>query len=235
MSFAPEREQAAFARRPSRSLQSLDWPRPPDHRQRRHRARVACLSGLRRGGGHGFRGHAADAGCARGALDAGVSRESRMSAPSLPDRFDSVAALEDFITEPGPELSADLAGLPGDILVLGVAGKMGPTLARMAKRAAPRKARRRRGALLGSGACARAWRRRASRPSPAICSIARAVEALPKLAQRRLHGGHEVRRVRQSGADLGHERARAGHRRRGVRGLAHRRLLHGMRLPVRAR
>jgi nucleoside-diphosphate-sugar epimerase len=31
----------------------------------------------------------------------------------------------------------DLARAPGDILVLGVAGKMGPTLARMAKRAAP--------------------------------------------------------------------------------------------------
>jgi nucleoside-diphosphate-sugar epimerase len=32
---------------------------------------------------------------------------------------------------------ADLAAAPGHILVLGVAGKMGPTLARMAKRAAP--------------------------------------------------------------------------------------------------
>jgi nucleoside-diphosphate-sugar epimerase len=34
---------------------------------------------------------------------------------------------------------ADLAELDGDILVLGVAGKVGPTLARMARRAAPRK------------------------------------------------------------------------------------------------
>ena len=37
------------------------------------------------------------------------------------------------------ELVADLAGTPGDILVLGVGGKMGPTLARMAKREAPTK------------------------------------------------------------------------------------------------
>jgi prephenate dehydrogenase len=29
--------------------------------------------------------------------------------------------------------------VPGDILVLGVGGKMGPTLARLAKRAAPHK------------------------------------------------------------------------------------------------
>src|SRR6476469_5020840 len=55
---------------------------------------------------------------------------------SLPARFDSVAALEDFMTTPSPELVADLKTLDGDILVLGVAGKMGPTLARLAKRAA---------------------------------------------------------------------------------------------------
>ena len=57
----------------------------------------------------------------------------------LPDRFDSVEALEDFMTQPSDALVADLARTPGDILVLGVGGKMGPTLARMAKRAAPTK------------------------------------------------------------------------------------------------
>ena len=62
-----------------------------------------------------------------------------MSAKRLPERFESVAALEDFMTEPTPALIDDLARVPGDILVLGAAGKMGPTLARMAKRAAPAK------------------------------------------------------------------------------------------------
>lgn len=57
----------------------------------------------------------------------------------LPDRFESVEALEDFMTLPSDALVADLARTPGDILVLGVGGKMGPTLARMAKRAAPGK------------------------------------------------------------------------------------------------
>lgn len=56
---------------------------------------------------------------------------------ALPTRFESVEALEDFMSEPTPALVADLARIDGDILVLGVAGKMGPTLARMAKRAAP--------------------------------------------------------------------------------------------------
>jgi nucleoside-diphosphate-sugar epimerase len=55
----------------------------------------------------------------------------------LPVKFDSVAALEDFMTEPTPALVEDLARAPGDILILGVAGKMGPTLARLARRAAP--------------------------------------------------------------------------------------------------
>jgi nucleoside-diphosphate-sugar epimerase len=57
----------------------------------------------------------------------------------LPERFRSVAELEDFLSTPPPELISELADLAGDILVLGVAGKMGPTLARMAKRAAPGK------------------------------------------------------------------------------------------------
>ena len=43
------------------------------------------------------------------------------------------------MTRPGPELIADLAAVEGDILILGVGGKMGPTLARLAKRAAPGK------------------------------------------------------------------------------------------------
>jgi nucleoside-diphosphate-sugar epimerase len=57
----------------------------------------------------------------------------------LPKDFRSVAELENFLSDPPAELIADLARVPGDILVLGVGGKMGPTLARMAKRAAPQK------------------------------------------------------------------------------------------------
>ncbi len=45
------------------------------------------------------------------------------------------AELEDRLSEPTPAVVETLARLPGDIVFLGVAGKMGPTLARMAKRA----------------------------------------------------------------------------------------------------
>src|SRR5690606_15365977 len=55
----------------------------------------------------------------------------------LPQRFADVGSLEHFLSEPPPALAADLERIDGDILVLGVGGKMGPTLARMARRAAP--------------------------------------------------------------------------------------------------
>jgi nucleoside-diphosphate-sugar epimerase len=58
---------------------------------------------------------------------------------NLPGHFDTIEAVEDFMTAPSAELVAELATTPGDILVLGVGGKMGPTLARLAKRAAPDK------------------------------------------------------------------------------------------------
>jgi dTDP-4-dehydrorhamnose reductase len=56
-----------------------------------------------------------------------------------PASIADVEELEDLLSRPSPELSAALAGLDGDILILGAGGKMGPSLARMAKRAAPQK------------------------------------------------------------------------------------------------
>lgn len=46
-------------------------------------------------------------------------------------------ALEELLSRPDEALRADLSAVPGDLLVLGAAGKMGPTLCRMAKRADP--------------------------------------------------------------------------------------------------
>jgi hypothetical protein len=60
-----------------------------------------------------------------------------MKTTGLPTHFGSLEELEAFMTAPTPQLAADLASVPGDILILGVAGKMGPTLARLAKRAEP--------------------------------------------------------------------------------------------------
>ncbi len=57
----------------------------------------------------------------------------------LPDRFNSEDELEEFMTRPSPQLVDALSAIDGDIMILGVAGKMGLTLARLAKRAAPDK------------------------------------------------------------------------------------------------
>lgn len=59
--------------------------------------------------------------------------------PALPARFTDTAALDDFMSLPSEDLISDLAAVEGDIMVLGVGGKMGPSLARLAKRAAPEK------------------------------------------------------------------------------------------------
>jgi nucleoside-diphosphate-sugar epimerase len=59
--------------------------------------------------------------------------------PAWPARIETVEQLEELMTTPAPALIEDLAALDGDLLVLGVGGKMGPTLARLAKRAAPGK------------------------------------------------------------------------------------------------
>jgi len=51
--------------------------------------------------------------------------------------FATEAELELALSEPTAELTAMFARIPGDILLLGAAGKMGPSLARLAKRSAP--------------------------------------------------------------------------------------------------
>jgi hypothetical protein len=53
----------------------------------------------------------------------------------LPDTIRDVDALDELLSEPSPAAVDAMRQLDGDLLILGVAGKMGPTLARMAVRA----------------------------------------------------------------------------------------------------
>ncbi len=57
----------------------------------------------------------------------------------MPTGFADIDALEERLSRPDDSVVADLASLDGDIMVLGATGKIGPSLARMAKRAAPHK------------------------------------------------------------------------------------------------
>ena len=66
-----------------------------------------------------------------------IARNYNSRMAGFPPDFRDGTSLEEVMTRPTRELEADLGRVPGDILVLGVGGKMGPTLARLAKRAAP--------------------------------------------------------------------------------------------------
>jgi nucleoside-diphosphate-sugar epimerase len=57
----------------------------------------------------------------------------------LPDTIRDEEDLEEILSRPPAWLADLLSKVEGDLMVLGVAGKVGPTLARMAKRAAPDK------------------------------------------------------------------------------------------------
>ncbi|MFN4260808.1 MAG: NAD-dependent epimerase/dehydratase family protein [Gemmataceae bacterium] len=54
---------------------------------------------------------------------------------ALPSVIANVEQLEDLLSEPSPGAIETMARWQGDVMILGVGGKMGPTLARMARRA----------------------------------------------------------------------------------------------------
>ncbi len=65
--------------------------------------------------------------------------ENMLTPASLPPQIADEDSLEELLSRPSRALIDDLQRLHGDILILGVGGKVGPTLARLAKRAAPTK------------------------------------------------------------------------------------------------
>jgi hypothetical protein len=56
---------------------------------------------------------------------------------TLPETISDIAALDELLCRPSQALIDDLEEVDGDIMILGVAGKMGPTLAGLAKAALP--------------------------------------------------------------------------------------------------
>src|SRR3979490_51683 len=74
---------------------------------------------------------------------------------NLPEKIPDIAALDDLLCRPSQALIDDLRKVDGDIMILGVAGKMGPTLAGLAKAAVPH--RRVIGVARFSDASVKAW------------------------------------------------------------------------------
>jgi hypothetical protein len=58
-----------------------------------------------------------------------------MMEESLPEMIADVEQLDELLSRPTPEVIATLGRLEGDLILLGVGGKIGPSLARMARRA----------------------------------------------------------------------------------------------------
>jgi nucleoside-diphosphate-sugar epimerase len=75
------------------------------------------------------------------------------------ERIENIEHLEELLSEPTEAAVEALARLEGDLILLGVAGKMGPTLAHMARRASDRAGVRRRilGVARFSDAHIEAW------------------------------------------------------------------------------
>lgn len=99
---------------------------------------------------------------------------------TLPETISDIAALDDLLCRPSQALIDDLEKVDGDIMILGVAGKMGPTLAGLAKAALP--GRRVIGVAQFSDAGARAWLE-ARGVETIACDLLdeTAIEALPKV------------------------------------------------------
>ncbi len=64
-------------------------------------------------------------------------RDMPLTRESLPETISDIAALDELLCRPSQALIDDLAKVDGDIMILGVAGKMGPTVAGLAKAALP--------------------------------------------------------------------------------------------------
>src|SRR5437879_1994026 len=64
-----------------------------------------------------------------------MNREHRMAQVPQKNSLRDIDDLDELLSEPTEAVVRTLGALDGDIVILGVGGKMGPTLARMAKRA----------------------------------------------------------------------------------------------------
>ena len=146
--------------------------------------------------------------------------------------FRDVEHLEDVMTDADAGARWPIsANLDGDIIILGVGGKIGPTLARLAKRAAPGKR------VVGVARFSEKGLRESLTAHGIECIAAdlldRAqIDALPKLPNVIFMAGRKFGASGHEDLTWAMNALRAGAGRRGLRGLAHRRLLDRLRLSL---
>src|SRR6476620_730760 len=84
--------------------------------------------------------YSASSGCSSFATSACSKKTGKnmlLTRESLPQTISDIAALDELLCRPSQALIDDLRTVDGGIMILGVAGKMGPTLASLAKAAVP--------------------------------------------------------------------------------------------------
>ncbi len=64
-----------------------------------------------------------------------INKKIYINMTELPEKIENEEQLEELISRPGENLLTMISGLSGDIIILGINGKIGPSLARMAGRA----------------------------------------------------------------------------------------------------
>ena len=146
------------------------------------------------------------------------------------------AELDDLLSTPRAETSAALAACPGDVVVLGAGGKMGPD-ARAHGARAPRPTIRRVIAVSrwsSAAARVRARTRPASRRCAPTCSTATPSTELPDAPNVIFMAGQKFGTTGAPAHDLGDEHDRPGELRRALPRLAHRRVLDGQRVRAHA-
>jgi nucleoside-diphosphate-sugar epimerase len=105
--------------------------------------------------------------------------EMLLTPDTLPATIADIDALDELLCRPAQPLIDDLTKVDGDIMILGVAGKMGPTLAGLAKAASPH--RRVIGVARFSDPSAKAWlERRGIETLHCDLLDEAAIDALPK-------------------------------------------------------
>src|SRR5690606_33856589 len=72
-------------------------------------------------------------------INGGPPMSNPVAAGQLPATIENEEVLEELLSRPPQWLSDKLGSLEGDFIVLGIGGKVGPTIARMARRACPEK------------------------------------------------------------------------------------------------
>ena len=156
----------------------------------------------------------------------------------IPERIRTDAELDEALVTPNAADIATLSQLPGDVIIVGAGGKMGPTLATRVRRAADAAGQQRRvfaASRFSDPAARQALEREGVHTIACDLTDRAQITALPSCDHVPVSSGQKVRHNRSLGPDLVHQHRRPRTRRRALLDGEVRRLFHRKRLSAGAR